>query len=92
MTLVRLVSEHLGDGGQAEAELAEQEDPLETDQGPLVVVPVAVAADAVGLEQADRAVVAPRATRGLCQPCDVLDRPVHVAAPVAVLCGHDERS
>ena len=53
--------EHLADGGHAQPELAQHQDPLQPGQGGGVVVAVAVGPDPGRLEQADVAVVAQRA-------------------------------
>ena len=59
---VRPLVQYLADGGQAKPEFAEHENALQTNQRPLVVVPVAVASGATGFQQPDGAVIAQRAT------------------------------
>ena len=64
---------------ERDVQLAIEEDLLQAVQGGLSIVPVAVATDRGGLEQADLVVVMQGADRHACQVCQLLDR-VHACA------------
>ena len=72
---VALTVEDLGDRGERQAELAQQQDSLQPHEGVLVVVAVAVRADPGGRQQADVVVVPQRPAGGAGRPRDLLDRP-----------------
>ena len=78
---VGLAVEHLTDRRQPEAELAQEQDALQPNQRPIVVVAVAVRGDPARREQPLGAIVAQGAARGSGQPGDVLDRVVHLSVP-----------
>jgi hypothetical protein len=78
---VLLSVEDLGDGRKAEAEVTQEQDPLQAHEGALVLVAIAVATNVAGFERPDLAVVAQGAARGSGRACDVLDRPLHRRCP-----------
>ncbi len=84
--------EHPGDGREAEAEVAQQQDALQPHEGVAVVVAVAVRADPARHEQAELVVVTQRPARRAGDARDVLDAPVggclHHVRPLSVGCAN----
>ncbi len=68
--------ERLADRGEAETEVAQEQDPLEPDERVGVVVAVAVRRDPARAQDPDRVVVTQRAARRPGQARDLLDGPV----------------
>ncbi|CAH0327143.1 hypothetical protein SRABI128_05807 [Microbacterium sp. Bi128] len=79
MLRVRLVAEHVRDRRQPEPQVAQEQDPLQSDQGFLAVVPVAVVAGAARPEQANVVVVTQSPAGGAGQFRDLLNGPVHAS-------------
>ena len=76
-SLVHLAVQHLADLRQPEAELAQQQHPLEPHQGIGVVVAVAVRADPSRRHQTDVVVMPQGAARRARDPGNLLNRPLH---------------
>ncbi len=80
MFRVRLVAEHVRDRRQPEPQVAQEQNPLQTDQRLLAVVPVAVVAGAARLEEPNVVVVTQSPGSGAGNFRNLLNGPVHTSA------------